>query len=717
MTGGLGLAGGPHSPQARRGSLGERLDHARRRRFFGRGRELELFETAMTAPVPPFAVLHVHGPGGVGKTALLRRFADLASAAGVRVVTVDAHEAQPSRAGLTEAFRSALGLAEGALPTEDLFAEERAVLLVDTYETALAIDDWLREELLPALPAGVAVVLAGRDPPTEGWRVDSGWNELLRVITLRNLPPDDARALLHAAGVPEALHDDALGFSHGHPLALSLLVDIIDQSGGSLDATALVPGPDVVRVLVERFTQGVASPAQRRALEASALLRVVTESLLRDALAIDDASDVFAWLRGLSFVEEGARGLLLHDLARDVLDAELRWRDPPRYAELHHRLQWNLVDQIQATSGAAQQRVLLDTLFLHRTSPALRGAYDWNAVDRVRLDALRPDDPEAIVAMTRRHEGAASARWVQFWLDRQPAAFQAFRGDGGLLGFCCYLRLHNAAATHRDADPGTRAVWEFTQRYGPPRPGEHVTFMRFMMDTEVHQRRSPAFNLRAAVTGCNWFLNRSLAWDVLAVHDPYPLGDEFAYLDYDRASEADFTVGEHRYLCYAHDWRRRPLAEWARLMVDRGMIREILRPQQPPMPVLSQPEFFAAVRAALRDLGHPARLAGNPLIRSRLIRSRLGSVGSAPESPTTLAEVVRAAVQALQDDPRDGKLFRALDRTYLRPASTQERAAQVLGLPFSTYRRHLTQGLHRVAARLWNEEVYGENRRRPPGEQ
>jgi hypothetical protein len=30
-----------------------------------------------------------------------------------------------------------------------------------------------------------------------------------------------------------------------------------------------------------------------------------------------------------------------------------------------------------------------------------------------------------------------------------------------------------------------------------------------------------------------------------------------------------------------------------------------------------------------------------------------------------------------------------------------------LGLPFSTYRRHLTQGVDRVVAWLWDQEVYG----------
>jgi predicted DNA-binding protein (UPF0251 family) len=44
-------------------------------------------------------------------------------------------------------------------------------------------------------------------------------------------------------------------------------------------------------------------------------------------------------------------------------------------------------------------------------------------------------------------------------------------------------------------------------------------------------------------------------------------------------------------------------------------------------------------------------------------------------------------------------------RTYVQPAPTQEKAAEQLGVPFSTFRRHLNRGLERVADILWEREV------------
>jgi hypothetical protein len=93
------------------------------------------------------------------------------------------------------------------------------------------------------------------------------------------------------------------------------------------------------------------------------------------------------------------------------------------------------------------------------------------------------------------------------------------------------------------------------------------------------------------------------------------------------------------------------------------------------------------------------------LTRTRLVHDRAGDEASA----ATLGALVREAIETLREHPRDDKLLRAVERTYVRPAATQERAAEALGLPFSTYRRHLTQGVDRVVGWLWDREVYGEH--------
>ena len=251
-----------------------RLRGARRRGFVGRVAEVELFAEAIRAPEPPFCVLWVHGPGGVGKSALLDAFAAVAETAGRTPARLDLRTIEPSPPAFAAALAERRAPGDGPL-----------VALLDTFEAAGALEDWLRDELIPAQPAGSLVVVAGRGAPAEGWRRDPGWRDLLRVVSLRNLDPEEAHALLARAGVDPALHARALELTHGHPLALSLLVDVIAQRGGELDPDALDLGavPDVLEPLLSGFLAGVPSPRHRLAVEAAAQARSTTAALLHDA--------------------------------------------------------------------------------------------------------------------------------------------------------------------------------------------------------------------------------------------------------------------------------------------------------------------------------------------------------------------------------------------------------------------------------------------------
>lgn len=115
------------------------------------------------------------------------------------------------------------------------------------------------------------------------------------------------------------------------------------------------------------------------------------------------------------------------------------------------------------------------------------------------------------------------------------------------------------------------------------------------------------------------------------------------------------------------------------------------------------------MRDALRDFVRPDLLRGNPLIRSRLV---LTAGEHSAETDATgrvaiLQALIRAVAEALQSSPRAVKLYRALHHTYFQPAGTQEGAAELLDLPFSTYRRHLTAGIAQVTEALWAREVGG----------
>ena len=126
---------------------------------------------------------------------------------------------------------------------------------------------------------------------------------------------------------------------------------------------------------------------------------------------------------------------------------------------------------------------------------------------------------------------------------------------------------------------------------------------------------------------------------------------------------------------------------------------------QVPLAVLSRSEFEAAVRQALRDWSQPDMLGANPLLWSRVVAARLVGNGGRSERVATLQLLLQEAIQTLQSTPRRLKWYNALYHTYLFPASTQEMAAELLDVPFSTFRRHLTAGVAHVVENLWQQEL------------
>ncbi len=372
------------------GTLGEVLATRRRRRFVGRSGELELVRTALAATEPPFSVLWLTGPGGIGKTSLLDAIAELAQeAGGSSVVRLDGRDLPSSPGALLHVVQAALDEPVAA-------PEGRLVLLLDAYERLGALDDWVRRSLLPGLPATALTVVASREPPTPAWRADPAWRELLRVVALRNLDPDESRDYLRACGVEEAVHDRLLEVTRGHPLGLSLLADVVVRGGDSPPDPLT---PDLVGVLVQRFVDVVPVGPRRSALEVCALARVTTEALLRDTLALQDAHEWFGWLRDLSFIEAGPDGLLPHDLARDVLDADLRWRDPDGYKQRFRAVRGHIYAGLRSSRGREQQRSIFDLKFLFRNLPGILSPVDWDVWGLHYPERANPADAARILAL------------------------------------------------------------------------------------------------------------------------------------------------------------------------------------------------------------------------------------------------------------------------------------------------------------------------------
>ena len=700
-------------------TLANRLSAARRSRFVGREAERQLFESALAAVDLPFNLIYIFGPGGVGKTALLAEFRRRSGEANLPALTLDGRDLEPSIDSFTTALELTLNLAPGHSPLEAL-AAHRHVIFIDTYELLTPLDNWLRDSFLPTLPENVLTVIAGRNPPAIAWRTDPGWQAYLRLVPLRNLAPAESRTFLLGRNIPEDQHPAVLQFTHGYPLALSLVADEFAQRPNTQRVFEPDSALDVVKALLERFVQKVPGPAHRAALEACALVRLITQPLLAEMLGIPDPStgsngaahELFNWVRDLSFVESGPQGLFLHELARDALAADLRWRNPDWHTELHKRARAYYVARIQKTSGTAQQRIVFDYIFLHRDNPVVRPFVDWQTSGSLITDSLRDSDAEAIQRIVAHHEGESAATIAAHWLRRQPQGILVFRDhEKQPAGFMSLINLSQIDSTDGQADPAAQTVRAYLDRHAPLRPGEVATLFRFWMGRDSYQAVAPAQSVVFINAVLHYLTTPGLVFTFFPVAEPDFWAPMFAYADLARLPEADFEIGGRRYGVYGHNWRAVPPTQWLALLAERETGRGAEIPRPVPIEsivVLSEPEFAVAVRDALRDYNRLDALSGNPLVQSRLIMETSANT-TRTERATQLQNLIQTAAEQLKSSPRELKFFRALHRTYLQPAETQEQVAELLDLPFSTYRRHLKTGIDRVVEILWQRELHGSN--------
>ena len=688
------------------GTLADRIRAERQRQFVGRREELQLFEDVLTAPELPVVVLSIHGPGGVGKTTLLRQLESCTDRLGVHRVTLDTRVIQPN----PEAFLGMLCMVTGTTDPQSAFSSlsknGRGVLFLDTVEAIEPLDGWIRESLVPGLPSDILVVMLGRKRPSPEWRSDV-WAQLCRAVPLRNLGALDARAYLDAHRLPPDQHERIVAITHGYPLALSLVAEQYAQTG--ILTLGDEPSPDIVAILLERFLESVREPEQREVLELCALVRITTEAIVNETMGQDKGPALFAWLRSLSFIEMTPFGLMPHDLARDAIGAELKWRNTDRYSTLHHRARAYYSDRLDRATGALQQAILFDYIYLHRDNPVVKPFFQWHSHAASFIDGARPTDLPEIVRITSRHEGEESVRWVKHWFDRQPSEFVVLRSgtSTNLHGFFAKIDISNLATEDLE-DPACRACLHYLETHAQIRPGERATLFRFWMADDGYQSVSPDQSLLFITFVQHYLTEPGLAVTFLPCAEPEFWAPMFEYSVHDRTPDLDYSVGQQKFGVFMRDWRLLPPKPWLALLSEREVpmkeAPQSMRPTQD-LVVLSRESFDAAILDALRRYSNDGELSRSPLLRSRVVIERLPAEADAKERLRILRGILQEASNSLTTNAKDAKLYRTMETSYLKPLRSQEVAAEKLDVSIATYRRHLRAAEERICDLLWQQET------------
>jgi hypothetical protein len=456
--------------------LDERLASQAAAHSIGRVAELAVLEQLLQPDGP--IVCYVHGIGGIGKSTLVDMFATRARVQGSGVVTLDCRSIEPTEPGFLYTLASAI---DARAPTLAAIVEQLAsaralvVVALDSYEAFRLLDAWLRGVFIPAMPANVRMLLAGREPPLSAWLTTPGWRGLFRTLTLGPLRETDALALMRQAGIPPAQAARLNRFAGGHPLTLRLAIAASEQRPDlPLDAAALQP---VIDQLSRLYLAEVPDLLLRRALQAATITRRLTRGLLRALLPELDSDELYDRLRGLACVEAQRDGLVIHDVVCQVLAADLKAADPAAYRRYRRAVWLYLREEVQQAERAELWRYTADMLYLLEGS-AVREVFFPTGSAWFAIEPARHEDGAAIAAIATCHEGPEACRLLAACWRGLPQAFQVVRdGHGATLGFYCLFVATAAPAALLQADPITRA-WASHLKRNPVGGQERVLFMR-----------------------------------------------------------------------------------------------------------------------------------------------------------------------------------------------------------------------------------------------
>ena len=648
-------------------TLADRFSQRDAERFVGREAELARFAELLVDD-PPASVVMVHGPGGVGKSALLRSVTRLAFERGFSPWLIDARELAPVPGELETILAGARH-------------EDRLLILFDTYERMAGLDGFLRREVLPALPENAIVVIAGRQPPDPGW-LEGGWEEVVWTMALGPLTTHDSRRLVASYGVVDEESVVALlRWAGGSPLGLTLAAAVAVREGAWTEAS-LEQRPDLVESLVRRLALSQLNDEHADVTAVAAIARVTTAAMLADVLPATAPTEAQAWLRAQPVTEPVGDGVTMHDLVRKAVLSHLRATRPEHESELRRRI----ADHLFVRAAAGEPRLLVDLAELIE-NVALRWGYGAEGTADMRVDALRREDFEAGPAWSDRPGGAAwwTATRVLFETSAEHVVVARDATDA-----IRSLAISFTPANASEAALADPFAGDWIRHASEHAPDGNAIVWRDSLDLTASDRGDLGSRLLAIVNTAA--VLRSGLVNPRCLYLPINPTNEgaVAFARHSGAThveELDVTIGDVRHECHVIDHGPDGMLGSQRKIVytELGLA--------PPAPAARTPPGAAVitaddVRQGLRDIDRPSALAGSPLVAL--------TPGGDPAARVR-ALLLAAAEGAFGSGAEETLLRQVAHRAYVDHHTSHEQAAHDLHLSRATYFRRLRQVADRIA--------------------
>jgi hypothetical protein len=686
-----GSAPRPPLPRAdgRAASLGAHVERSEERTFQGRSAELARLLALLHDRDRLPRVVSVHGPPGIGKTAFAMALARSCEAAGAaRAVVIDSRDFWHDMAGLRDAVAARCAARPPAPDGPPL------LLVFDTYEEMADVEGRFRDDFARALAGPVLLVLSGRRRAA-AFLDSPAWQPFVDELELGGLPREESRRLLGHRGLTEpAAVDRVLAFARGNPLLLGMAAEVGRRGLPGLEDIPL--SADVGRALVTRLTRDIPDASLRRLFEAACLVRTFNEELLADMVQADVLHD-FERLCELGVVRIVPGGARVHDLVREVVCADLRWRAPARHAGLRERAFRHLRRQV--TGRGTSPHVVEELAFLAGQGSAEAGHFAPRGQPDLEVRPAAPDELgvlEELCRAGRTNFGTPGSRRL-----RELAADLAVAPEWCLVAVARGCGPVAFGYSFPLCGPTLPAAASTRRAYFERLPGEELAEIESAAPDDP-----PAF----LITGTTLLASHPQAEHAIrratfARRNAYAPRARRSYLLVPRGSPFERSataMGMRRRLTGVHlDGADEPFDEWVLEYGELGFVgwAEAAMGIADDRPYTARVPFDALVdqvKMALEDLYREPSLAGSPLA------DLPSAVALGDDAARRLRALLVRTLSDLESEgpSQDREAAALLISYYVRRVGSHEVVAERLGLARTTFYRRLRRGLTLAARRL-----------------